>query len=585
MEDPHVIWEFEAGVSTEDGDRLQSALPKVPKVLCEILVRRGITDYEKAKKFFRPDLKRDLHDPFLMRGMQTAIERIQKAISTEESVFIYSDYDVDGTTSAAILWDFFNPKFAKTECYIPDRFREGYGLSRQGVEKAHEQKASLIIVADCGIREVDNIAYASSLGIDIIVCDHHLPGERIPVAVAVLDPKQKNCAYPYKELSGCGVVLKLIQAFCQKENLPDKHWGNYLDLAVTSIAADIVPITGENRALSFFGLKKWNIKPSVPLGIFKETRKAHSIGIYDIVFGISPMINAAGRIAHAKEAFHFLTAKQPSEAKLYYKKLSEYNQNRRKTQTEIFNASLSQIEGDPTFETSSATVVFGKWNKGVVGIVASKLIDKFYRPTLVLSEEDGFYTGSGRSVSDYDLHKALTVHASFLEKFGGHQMAVGLKIKKENLQPFIEKFKQHVEKTLPAEQRKTKISIDGVLKLKDITARFCRILPQLSPFGPKNMTPIFKAQEVYLKRNSLKIIGKDHSHLKCSVYQKNDHRAFEAIAFGMADCEEKLTEPFPFDMLFSIDQEYYRGEPRLQLRIRDFRFQIFEEATASEVIS
>lgn len=565
-------WRWPLASNQQEVAFLQKKLPNIPHALCKVLTQRGISTYEEAQRFFRPNLERDIIDSFLMKDMEKAIVRIQTAIQYQEKVMIYSDYDVDGTTSAALLSLFFKDKLKHLSCYIPDRFEEGYGISQQGIKKAHEKKINLIIVADCGIRETEKAALAKSLGIDMIICDHHLPSDTLPKVSAILNPKQKDCPYPFKELSGCGVVLKLIQAFCQKENISKNHWKKYLDFVVTSIAADIVPMTGENRLLSFYGLKKWNDWPATPLNVFKENRKKDEVEISDIVFGISPLINAAGRVAHAKDAFDYLTSTTKESAETAYKILINYNQSRKELQDQILMQALEQIQNNPNSKNTSVTIVYGKWHKGVVGIVASKLIEIFHKPTLVLSQEGDIYVGSGRSIGDFDLYKSLKHCTHLLEKFGGHRKAIGLTLKKSNLKSFIQNLTIHINKVLPQENLKEEIRVDTTLPLHEITPRFLRLHAQLAPFGPENMRPIFLAKKLKVKPDTLLLTGNDKSHIKFFTYQSDPSVTYEVIGFGMKAMFDLLKGYENFDMLFSINRYSYQGEVRTSLQARDFAF-------------
>jgi single-stranded-DNA-specific exonuclease len=536
--------------------------------LAKILVQRGITDFEKARYFFRPTLTQ-LHDPFLMQDMEQAIERINTALGQNEKILVYGDYDVDGTTAVALTYSFFSRFTADIAYYIPDRHREGYGISTIGIDHAKANGFTLIIALDCGIRSIDQIAYANSLGIDFIICDHHLPGETLPAAAAVLDPKRADCAYPFKELSGCGIGLKLAQACCQYHNLPDSYYEQYLDLCMVSIAADIVPIVDENRVMAHFGLKKLNEDPCTGLkALMQISGKTETYSIMDVVFLLAPRINAAGRMGDAKDAVKMLLSEDGVLADEHSVFINAQNLERRSFDQNITLEALAIIEESEVLVGRKTTVVYHpSWNKGVIGIVASRLTEKYYRPTIVLTESNGKYTGSARSVVGYDLYEALLCCSDLLEQFGGHKYAAGLTISAENLVPFSEKFESIVAATISPNLLIPEIIIDCELSLAEIDAKFYRILVQMSPFGPQNMAPVFVSKGVTLA-NLPQLVGTNH--LKLSIKQQNS-AIFEAIGFGLGDFVKTLTSDSRFSICYTIEENVWRDKKRLQLNIKGIK--------------
>ena len=536
----------------------------VSEIVAHLLILRGITNFEDAKLFFRPELEH-LHDPFLMKDMQKAVDRIKSAIATKEKILVYGDYDVDGTTSVAMMYSFLQ-KFNKTiEYYIPCRYEEGYGISLKGIDYAKTNNFSLIIALDCGIRAVDQIDYANEKGIDFIICDHHNPGEKVPEARAILNPKQIDCDYPYKELSGCGVGFKLIQAVSKNEGIEFFKITEYLDLLTVSIAADIVPMTGENRVLSFFGLKQINSNPRPGLRALMEiANRTKKLTISDVVFGIAPRINAAGRIEHAKKAVEILVEQDYEKAIQFAEKIEENNQTRRVLDKNITKEALDRVD-----KTKKSTVVFSdNWHKGVVGIVASRLIETHYKPTIVLAEKNGMLTGSARSVHDFDLYEAISKCAHLCEKFGGHKYAAGLSIKRENLPQFIDEFEKVVSETITKEQLTPKINIDKVIDIDAVDDKLYRIIKQFAPFGPQNPSPIFISKGV-IDSGYGKQVGEDKSHLRINV--KRTSNSIAGIGFGMGNLFEKIKDNQSFDVCYSIDENEWNGKKSLQLRIRDIK--------------
>ena len=536
--------------------------------LAKILVQRGITNFEEARYFFRPTLSQ-LHDPFLMKDMEQAMIRITTALTAKERILIYGDYDVDGTTAVALTYSFFSRFTAEIAYYIPDRHKEGYGISTIGIDFAKANDFTLIIALDCGIRSIDKIDYANSLGIDFIICDHHLPGETLPAAVAVLDPKRADCDYPFKELSGCGIGLKLAQAYCQINNLPDSYYEQYLDLCMVSIAADIVPIVDENRVMAHFGLTKLNTDPCTGLkALMQISGKTDTYTITDVVFQLAPRINAAGRMGHAKDAVKMLLSDEVILADEQSTFINAQNTERRTFDQSITLEALAIIEESETLINRKTTVVYqSSWNKGVIGIVASRLTEKYYRPTIVLTESNGNYTGSARSVAGYDLYEALLSCSHLLEQFGGHKYAAGLTIKPENLNSFSEKFEDVVASTITPNLLIPEISIDCEIELGQIDAKFYRILLQMSPFGPQNMAPVFISKGVSLVGYP-QLVGTNH--LKLNINQQNS-AIFECIGFGLGEFEKTLTSSSRFSICYTIEENVWRNKKRLQLNIKGIK--------------
>ena len=546
---------------------LQASL-QINEVLARLLVLRGVHNYDKARDFFRPNIHH-LHDPFLMQDMEQAIERIEQAIAQQEKILVFGDYDVDGTTAVALVYRFFSKYYDQLEYYIPDRYLEGYGISYKGIDYAAENNFSLIIALDCGIKSVDHVAYAKEKGVEFIICDHHLPGEHLPDAVAVLDPKRSDCSYPYKELAGCGIGFKLIQAYTQKNDLPFEDLEAYLDLVAVSIAADIVPIDGENRTLAWFGMKRLNEQPCAGLAALRSIAKQKPYyTLSDAVFQLGPRINAAGRIADAKQAVRLLSCNNQPEALEIAKLIDVHNDERREHDSDITEQALTQLESGVDFKTRKSTVVFNEgWHKGVIGIVASRLTEKYYRPTVVLTQSNGVVAGSARSVMGFDLYEALLACTDLLEQFGGHKYAAGLTMKVENVPAFQQRFEEVVTASISDELLVQEISIDSPLNLAQIDAKFFRILSQFEPFGPKNMSPIFIASGVELA-GAIGIVGE--THLKMQVKQ-GDSNVFDCIGFGLGKLKEALLRSNSFDMCFSIEENSWKDRRNIQLNIKDIR--------------
>ncbi len=536
----------------------------VSKIIAHLLELRGVKTFDDAKQFFRPELSH-LHDPFLMKDMLLAVERIEAALQKNQKVLVYGDYDVDGTTSVAMMYSFLKKYSKQMEYYIPCRYEEGYGISLKGIDYARENNISLIIALDCGIRAVAEIDYANERGIDVIICDHHIPSEKIPNAIAVLNPKQTDCKYPYKELSGCGVGFKLVQAYSIKNNISFAEIIEYLDLLTVSIAADIVPVTGENRVLAFYGIKQINSAPRVGLkALMQLIPQKKEFRMSDIVFGIAPRINAAGRIEHAKKAVAILVEEDYNKAKLFANEIEEINKTRKSLDESATKEALEMID-----EKNKSTVVFSeKWHKGIVGIVASRLIEAYYRPTIVLAQNDGLFTGSARSVHDFDLYKAISKCSHFCEKFGGHKYAAGLSIKKENLHAFIDAFEIVVSETIIDDQLSPKIDVDMEIDINDVDEKLFRIIKQFSPFGPSNLSPRFISREV-IDNGYGKKIGANKSHLRINV--KTANGSIAGIGFGMADSFDKIKNDQKFDMCYSIEENEWNGKKTLQLMLANIK--------------
>ena len=536
----------------------------VNHIIAHLLVLRGIENFDDAKLFFRPELKH-LHDPFLMKNMQDAIDRIEKAIANKEKVLVYGDYDVDGTTSVAMMYSFLKRFSPEIEYYIPCRYEEGYGISLKGIDYAKKNNFSLIIALDCGIRAFNQVDYANEKEIDFIICDHHNPAGKIPNAVAILNPKQSDCNYPYKELSGCGVGFKLIQAYSQKNNIDFSEISEYLDLLTVSIGADIVPMTGENRVFSYFGLKQINTQPRAGLKALMDiANKIKELSISDVVFGIAPRINAAGRIEHAKKAVEILVEQDLDRAKKLASFIEENNVTRRNLDQNITKEALEMID-----ENKKSTVVFSKnWHKGVVGIVASRVIESHYKPTIVLAEKDGILTGSARSVHDFDLYEAISKCAHLCEKFGGHKYAAGLSIKKENLSEFIIAFEKAVSESITEDQLSPKIDVDMEIDIDAVDDKLFRIIKQFSPFGPQNLSPIFVSRSV-VDNGYGKRIGADKSHLRINT--KTASGSLAGIGFSMGDAFEKIKDYNEFDICYSINENEWNGRKNLQLMLNDLK--------------
>ncbi|MBL3657793.1 single-stranded-DNA-specific exonuclease RecJ [Fulvivirga sediminis] len=563
-------WALKEAAEEEVIENLHNAI-NVSRPLANILAQRGIDSFEAAKSYFRPSLKM-LHDPFLMKDMDLAVERIEKAIAKQEHILVYGDYDVDGTTSVALFFHFLNSFYPNCDFYIPDRYKEGYGVSRQGVDWAHENNFSLIITLDCGIKSVELVKIAAEKKIDFIICDHHRPGDELPPAVATLDPKRDDCPYPYKELPGCGIGFKLMQALTQRNPKWCKNPLDYLDLVVVSIASDIVPITGENRVLAHFGIKKLNEAPRPGLaalmhlsGVKKE------INITGIVFGMAPRINAAGRIDHAKMAVNLLLASSEDEAYHYAEKLNIRNNKRKDFDSSITDEAIKMIENDDLLKSSKTTVLFkNDWHKGVIGIVASRCIEHYHRPTIILTESNNKAAGSARSVPGFDVYNAISSCSDLLEQFGGHKYAAGLTMDIENIPAFQQKFEEVVANSIPEELLIPLINIDSKISFNQISKKFLNIIAQMEPFGPENMQPVFLAENVSVA-SSLRVLK--NQHLKFIAQQKGSNLKFDVIGFNLAEYEPLIRNGQNFSIAFNVEENNYMGYQSIQLKLKDIKFE------------
>lgn len=545
---------------------LQTAL-KIHPILCELLVQRGIEDFDKAKQFFRPTLSH-LHNPWLMKDMDKAVARIKKAFEQNESIMVFGDYDVDGTTSVATLYQFLKSIGPNIDFYIPHRYREGYGVSKMGIDHAKATGINLIISVDCGIKSTDLIAYAKELGIDFVICDHHLPDPMLPPAVAILNAKQSDCTYPYKELCGCGVVFKLITALAEKYNLPDSSYLQYLDLVATAIAADIVPLTDENRTMAFFGLQKVNEAPSHGiLALLELAKQNRPIRISNLVFAVAPRINAAGRMDDAKKAVQLFIEIEYQSALAVASLLQQDNLDRREADTTISEEALAEIENDPSHLHKKSTVVFQPhWHKGVVGIVASRLIEKHYKPTIVLTQNGDIVSGSARSVQGFNLYEALHACRAHLLGYGGHFAAAGMTLSIDQLDAFKTAFENAVAERITPEQLVPEIAINAVLPLDQINMQFFNIIAQMEPFGPDNMRPIFIAKNVQDTGYS-KLVKE--AHISFSVTQGN--QTVRGIGYNMPEKIDLVKSGKPFDIVFQLQLNEWQGNQSVQLQVIDLK--------------
>lgn len=548
-------------------DALSKAL-KVEPLLAQLLLQRGITSYEEAKAFFRPHLSH-LHDPFLMRDMDKAVARIEEAIANRENILIYGDYDVDGTTAVALMASFLRERHPHVATYIPDRYTEGYGVSMQGIDFAANNGVSLLITLDCGIKAVAQVAYAQKKGIDCIICDHHRPGSVLPKAVAILDPKREDCPYPYKELCGCGVGFKLIQALASRKGIPVTSLMPYLDLVATAITADIVPLTGENRVLTFFGLQVLNTHPRVGFKALIAPLKKKFLTVSDVVFVIAPRINAAGRIQHGQHAVDLLTETDTTAAKKLAQDIETCNMERKTLDTEITAEALLQIQ-ENTEENKCTSVVYSPhWHKGVIGIVASRLTETYYRPTLVFTKSGDKLAASARSVKGFDVYNALEACSEHLEQFGGHKYAAGLTLWEHQYESFKAQFENVVSSTIDPVLLEPELSVDAEIALSQITPKLLRIIQQFAPFGPGNMRPLFTAQGLQ-DTGFGRGVGEEGKHLKLSVSQ-NGSAVVGAIGFNLGHNVEHIKNRKPFKAVFALDKNEWNGTTSLQLKLRDIR--------------
>ncbi|MCF0164560.1 MAG: single-stranded-DNA-specific exonuclease RecJ [Bacteroidales bacterium] len=545
----------------------------IDQVLANLLVQRGITSYAQAREFFRPDLSM-LHDPFLMTDMDKAVERIKKAVDSKENILIYGDYDVDGTTAVALVYIFLSRLTKNLFYYIPDRYDEGYGLSYKGIDWAKERGCTLIITLDCGIKAIEKVKYARSSGIDVIICDHHLPDAEIPDALAVLDPKRTDSTYPFDDLSGCGVGFKLAQAYAMKYDIPKERVLELLDLLVVSIASDLVSVTGENRVLAYYGLKQLNSNPRKGLlSLIKLSGlEKHNITIDEIVFKIGPRLNAAGRMEQGRTAVELLISRDDEDARKIGDEINSHNNERKSIDREITYEAIEMVRTAHDFNDRKSTIVYNpQWHKGVVGIVASRLVESFFRPTIVLTKSNGFITGSARSIPGFDLYDAIESCSDLLENFGGHIYAAGLTMKEENFAEFSARFEKYVAGKISEDMLTPIVNIDTYLDFKQITPKFFRILKQFQPFGPGNMSPVFISENVYDNGNGRKV-GSDSGHLKLELIQEDySYQPISAIAFNKSEHFDHLHAGNPVDICYSIAENYYRGLANIQLRVKDIK--------------
>ncbi len=551
-------------------DQLAKEL-NVNNVIASLLVKRGIYTFDQAKDFFRPSINH-LHDPFLMKDMEKAILRINQAIAAGERILIYGDYDVDGTTSVALTYTFFKSQYEHLDFYIPDRYKEGYGISTAGIDFAKANNFSLIIALDCGIKAIDKIDYANTLGVDFIICDHHLPGDSVPAAVAVLDPKQKDCHYPYDELSGCGIGFKLVQAFCQFHEINIDTILPLLDLVAVSIASDIVPLTGENRTLAFFGLIQLNSNPRPGLkALINIAATKGALSINEIVFSIGPRINAAGRIDDAKHAVNLLISTDEQSAFDFCEIVDGKNTERKEFDQSITLAALQMIEDNFDLHQKKSTVLFdASWHKGVIGIVASRLIDKHYKPTIILTESNGLAAGSARSVNGFDIYEAISACSDLLIQYGGHKYAAGLTMHIDQIPAFQEKFESIVAESIHDDSLQAEIAIECEMNLAEFSTKTYQVLKQFAPFGPGNMKTVFISSNVQLA-SPAQLVGKQNTnHLKFSVVQQGSYQ-FDCIAFGLGNLKDKLVTGIPFDICYTIEENTWREKTSIQLNIKDIR--------------
>ena len=585
-------WILNKTVDNQQVAEIAKAL-NIDEHLATLLVQRDITTYDEAKVFFRPALSQ-LHDPFLMKDMDRAVDRVVQAIDNGEKILIYGDYDVDGTTAVALVYTYLKKFFKKKkiEFYIPDRYDEGYGISYKGIDYAADNDFKLVIALDCGIKAVERIQYANEKGVDFIICDHHRAGDEIPAAVAVLDPKRPDCTYPYKELSGCGVGFKLITALSIRKGLPIEGVYELLDLLAVSIAADIVPITGENRVLAYYGLKQLNKKPRPGIeailqhaNIYRreedpdrvdgenDNALTRELTISDLVFLIGPRINAAGRIDKASDSVRLLLAEKHEHALKLAANINELNDTRRELDNGITEEALNMIADDEELRNARSTVIFNEnWHKGVIGIVASRLTDYYYRPTIVLTRANDLITGSARSIKNFDIYDAIDHCSDLLEHFGGHKYAAGLSMKPENVEEFRRRFEAYIREHLSVEDLVPELEVDLKINFHDITAKFMRILNQFAPFGPGNTAPVFWSDNIIDAGGSRPVGG--HKHLKLTVRQLGDdeRNVFSGIAFQKGDLFSRIHSGEPFSICYNLEYNYWQGKTTLQLNVKDIKF-------------
>ena len=560
-------WTLKSKPEKEKVQKLQNEL-QVDEIIAKLLIQRGVETYEQAKAFFRPTLN-DLHNPYLMKDMDKAVSRIEKAIENGENILVFGDYDVDGTTAVSLVSSYIKSYYPNVATYIPDRYDEGYGISYKGIDFADDNGFSLIIALDCGIKSIDHIAYAKEKKIDFIICDHHRPGNELPNAIAVLDPKREDCSYPYDELCGCGVGFKLIQALAENRTQSILDLIPYLDLVATAIAADIVPITGENRVLAKFGLEVINSNPRPGIKVLIQNVKKKVLTITDVVFIIAPRINAAGRIKHGNEAVALLTEYDLDQAEIFASEIEQHNTDRKDLDKQITIQALSQIEENNEKERFTTVVYNENWHKGVIGIVASRLTETYYRPTIVFTKSGDKLAASARSVKDFDVYNALETCAEHLDQFGGHMYAAGMTLKEENYIAFKEAFEKTVQETIHPDLLTPEISVDLEINFIDINPKLIRLLSQFEPFGPQNMTPVFWTKNIR-DTGYAKPLGQNDEHLKLFVKQNNSD-GIGAIGFGLGKKIDLTKNSQPFEAVYCIDENEFNGTITLQLRMKDIR--------------
>ena len=558
-------WNPKSKPNPEKVQAIQQAL-QVDEIIATLLVQRGIETFEQAKTFFRPTLA-DLHNPYLMKDMDKAVARIEKAIANNENILVFGDYDVDGTTAVSLVSSYLRSFYPNVATYIPDRYAEGYGISYMGIDYAEDNDISLIIALDCGIKSIDHVNYAKAKNIDFIICDHHRPGDILPDAIAVLDPKREDCSYPYDELCGCGVGFKLIQALAENRNQTIEDLVEYLDLVATAIAADIVPINGENRVLAKFGLEVINSNPRPGIKALIQNVKKKALTITDVVFIVAPRINAAGRIKHGNEAVALLTEYDLDQAEQFASEIEQHNSDRKELDKQITKEALLQIEENNEQNRFSTVVYQENWHKGVIGIVASRLVENYYRPTIVFTKSGEKLAASARSVKDFDVYNALEACAEHLEQFGGHMYAAGMTLLEENYENFKNAFEKVVQETIHPDLLTPEISYDAEIELSEINSKLMRLLKQFEPFGPENMTPLFLAKGL-TDSGYAKTLGSDNEHLKAFVKQGNSE-SFGAIGFGLGNKLDWVANKNKFDAIFSLEENEWKDTVTLQLQLRD----------------
>lgn len=560
-------WNLKSKPEKQKIQALQNAL-QVEEIIATLLVQRGIETFEQARAFFRPSLE-DLHDPYRMKDMDKAVERIENAIQNQENILVFGDYDVDGTTAVSLVSSYLKTFYTNVATYIPDRYAEGYGISYAGIDFAEDNGFTLIIALDCGIKSIEHVAYAKNKGIDFIICDHHRPGDTLPDAVAILDPKREDCAYPYKELCGCGVGFKLLQALAGNRNQSIQDLIPYLDLVATAIGADIVPITGENRVLAKFGLEVINSNPRPGMQALMQNVKKKTFSISDVVFIIAPRINAAGRIKHGNYAVTLLTELNLEQALAFASEIESFNADRKDLDQQITQEALQQIEDNQETKDFTTVVYQENWHKGVIGIVASRLTETYYRPTIVFTKSGDKLAASARSVKDFDIYNALEASAEYLEQFGGHKYAAGMTLKEENYEAFKNKFEEVVQNTIAPELLTPEITIDLEISLSDINEKLVRILKQMEPFGPENRSPVFRSNQVF-DTGYGKAIGTDDAHLKLFVKQENSE-GFNAVGFGLGNKKYCTENRNKFDVVYTIEENEWKDTVSIQLRLKDIQ--------------